>query len=364
MIVRLAILFILRYSEVEIADRRLPSDSERVASPEDLRPLDVHTNGNSDHQADENRYRSEGSREIPRSNTLDNHRRHSEVPSPYHYRAPVLQGTSSQNQPRQQDKQHEQPSSPISPTSSMSAFSKLDPQKMAYLRALAAREAYQQRMSGAQPEPLTALEEKQRLQRMYEEEEQRAGRGEDAWQTLPDAPPQSFGVMARASQRQELPAHGQEEDVSFDSPQEQPSFYTSQSSVYLTPDTTQGRWQSQSNLSSINGFHNPYFESPNSSSSHLPSDGSSLSQNYRRNPSVAKGKQRRQSTYRSSENGHFYESIVDGLATPPARPPKGRDVLQDSYRHFDTPVSPSAEEYERRLLWGRSQNSQIGRAHV
>lgn len=230
---------------------------------------------------------------------------------------------------------------------------------MAYLKALAAREAYLQRMLGAQPEPLSALEEKQRLQRMYEEEEQRAGRGEDAWRTLPDVPPLP-GTAGRPSHTYESSLPMPDADHSVEEPDRYNNDYTPQSSVYLTPDTTQGRWQPRNSLNHSNGFHNPYFESPTSSSSHLPSDGSSLSQNYRRNPEVAKGKQRRQSTYRSSENGNSYESVIDGLASPPARPPKGRDVLQDSYRHFDHPVSPSAEEYERKLLWGRSQTSHHG----
>lgn len=234
---------------------------------------------------------------------------------------------------------------------------------MAYLKALAAREAYQQRMAGTQPEPLTALEEKQRLQRMYEEEEQRAERGEDAWQRPPDVPPRvhqehDTSVDGAADRPHDPNRFYEDEEVQQ---QRQYDDFTPQSSVYLTPDTTQGKWQPRSNIG-VNGnsFHNPYFESPTSSSTHLPSDGSSLSQSYRRNPAISKGKQRRQSTY-LSENDNPYEDGTNALANgPPARPPKGRDLMYDKYKHFDTPVSPSAEEYERRLLWGRSQNSHHG----
>lgn len=242
---------------------------------------------------------------------------------------------------------------------SWSGPAQLDAQKMAYLKALAAREAYQQRMSGAQPEPLTALEEKRRLQRLYEEEEGKAGRGENAWQP-PDKSQQPLPEVPEAElyATQADSANASYEDIQARHQRE----FTPASSVYLTPDTTQGHWQNRNNVSNTNGngLHNPYFESPNSSSTHLVSDGSSLSHSYSRNPAISKGKQRRQSTYRSELDDSYYESAINGLSSPPSRPPKTRDIIYDTYKHFDTPVSPSAEEYERRLLWSRSQSSHHG----
>lgn len=262
--------------------------------------------------------------------------------------------------------------SPLSPSMSWSGASQLDAQKMAYLKALAAREAYQQRIAGTQPEPLTALEEKQRLQRLFEEEEQKAGRGGEEAQSLStsQAPPlpELPAKDVYRSVDEEYAGNASYEDSQARYQRE----FTPASSVYLTPDTTQGgRWQPRSILGNGNGNHNPYFESPNSSMTHLPSDGSSLSHNYKRNPSISKGKQRRHSTYRSSENDHHPSYLYDemngnsstSLSTPPlppTRPPKGRDIIHDTYKQFDTPVSPSAEDYERKLLWGRSQSSHHG----
>lgn len=249
--------------------------------------------------------------------------------------------------------------SPLSPSMSWSKSSQVDAQKMAYLRALAAREAYQQRMTGGQPQPLTALEEKQRLQRLFEEEERRTTQGDDAWQTFPKSQP----PLPEPPYPEPLPNrgyHGQNGSTSVEESQDRYEREdTPPTSIYLTPDTTYGRWQPHHGVSKSYDDHNPYFESPNASSTYLPSEGSSLSQNYQRNPEISKGKQRRQSTFRSDNSEAYYESTIPNHP-PPARPPKSRDILHDTYRHFDAPVSPTAEDYERKLLWGRSQSSHHG----
>lgn len=252
--------------------------------------------------------------------------------------------------------------SPLSPSSAAAArFAQLDPQKMAYLKALAAREAYQQRMSGVDPEPLTALEEKQRLQRMYEEEELRAEQGQDAWNERS----QNLPAVNQPSPPQQMPSwishrHAASVDTHAYTSAARPDF-TPQPSVYLTPDA------SISSHYQANGFNNnPYFESPNSSSTHLASNTSTLSQNYRRDPAVKQGKQRRHSSRYTDENdsSEYIRNNGSGESmptVPPARPPKSRDVVYDSFKHLDTPVSPDASEYERRLLWGRqSQSSHYG----
>jgi hypothetical protein len=206
---------------------------------------------------------------------------------------------------------------------------------------------------------------------MYDEEERRVAQGDaGAWSSAPadQGPPEP---PPRSAPSQIQPDFNDPPDEASDAAfnaidghgeqyQHQPDL-SRQGSVYLTPDTSYGRWQTRNGSQGPSSqHHNPYFESAHSSSSHLPSDGSSLSQSYRRHPAISKGKQRLYSSHIDENNDDIYEDQQQTPSIPPARPPKGRDIIHDSYKHLDTPVSPDASEYERRLLWGRSQGSHYG----
>ena len=203
----------------------------------------------------------------------------------------------------------------------------IDQQKITYLQALAAREAYQQRMAGQTDIlPLTALEEKERLRQLYEEEERREAEGRSQIDE-PEKTSQPF----------------------------QPSVLYSPGSVYLTPAT-------QPNYTTTNSKggppHNSYFPTPNSSSSHLPSasDYSSDSLQYPRIPTAAKGKQRRVASYIESDADQSTEEN-HAPSLPPARPAKPVALLKEQLRHLDSPISPPAEVFERQFFFKHSGSS-------
>jgi hypothetical protein len=153
-------------------------------------------------------------------------------------------------------------------------------------------------MTGGPEEPLSALEEKRKLQKLYETE----NREESALADLRAAAPEHI--------------------------------YTPQS-VYLTAGT---EYQQQ-----------PFFASQTSfSPSASDTSHSSSSQFYQRDPTVAWGKQRHVSVY---SNGHE-DDTQESLSAAPQRPPKPPALLQDLYKHLDSPTSPTFSNDRRRSFVG------------
>lgn len=250
---------------------------------------------------------------------------------------------------------------------SNSSRSTLDEQKMAYLKALAAREAYQQRRAGGEAAPLTALEEKERLRKLYAEEEERAA---------------NTSAESQYTERQQQ--HVASKPFA---PSVGPLY--SPGSVYLTPGTSAPRGPStsveyfdqptiaaavagggssgdnsnNSNSSSSHG-HNTYagvggVQASASEQSHVSSLGSAsvVSPSWHRNSAIAKGKQRRYSSYIEDSTDHA------STQSAPQRPPKPREVLRDEYGHLDTPLSPGAAEYERQFMFRHSISASSHSGH-
>ena len=187
----------------------------------------------------------------------------------------------------------------------------VDEQKLRYLKALAAREAYQQKLTGSPPVPLTALEEKQLLQRSFDADQLQ-------WK-LDGHRPTSNGEMPNSSSPLSLSLQN------FRHSPPAPSIYSTTNSVYLTPAAT-----------TIS-----FFESPHSSSSHLPLDASRSTGSMHedtsvtlRDPSIVKGKQRRFSFHSHLEP--YAEMSRD--RSPPERPPKSTELVTGAYDYLDSPI--------------------------
>lgn len=236
----------------------------------------------------------------------------------------------------------------------------MDEQKLAYLKALAAREAYQQRRAGGEAAPLTALEEKERLRQLYAEEEERAGNTSTASQHT---------HMGQASLNRSHAAPFAPSTAALYSP----------GSVYLTPGTSAPRGPNASveyfDQPALNGnggrssgeaSHSASNTSSSSHQGHAASEqshasASVVSPSWHRNPAIAKGKQRRYSSY--IENDSDEERLSAQAGPPPARPPKPREVVADEYSYLDTPVSPGAAEYQRQFFFRHSMSASSHTGH-
>ena len=249
--------------------------------------------------------------------------------------------------------------------STTSRTSTLDEQKMAYLKALAAREAYQQRRQGGEAAPLTALEEKERLRKQYEEEE-KAGNISSNSEMYHAGNASATSLKAQSHGRE---GSGQQPFKPSTGPLYSPG------SVYLTPGTSlaQGPNTNASveyfdqngdghNSNSSSSHHGNHHASAGASEqSHVSGGSSVVSPSWHRNPAIAKGKQRRYSSYVDDEE----EDTAGGSAAPPPpmRPPKPKAVLQDEYSYLDTPVSPGAAEYQRQFFFRQSMSNTSHSGH-
>jgi hypothetical protein len=195
---------------------------------------------------------------------------------------------------------------------------------------------------------LTALEEKERLRKQYEEEERAANTSADSQYTVQSP--------REVEQAPFAPSNG-------------PLY--SPGSVYLTPGTSLAQNPLNASVEyfdqhSGNGGH----ASNSSSSLHHPSaseqshtsSSSVISPGWQRNPSIAKGKQRRYPSY-IEEDDDAGAGGAASSAPPPMRPPKPKEVLRDEYSYLDTPISPGAAEYQRQFFFkhhGMSDSSHHG----
>lgn len=167
-------------------------------------------------------------------------------------------------------------------------------------------------MSGCRPAPLSALEEKERLRQIYSSE---------------TGPENAHSSTKDAS----ATAHQSSSNEGWPSPH----------AVYLTPATNQSQ---------------RYSDSPGSSSTHVSADTSAerSSESYRRDPDIAKGKQRQMSIRRDSEAEQHGNPIHRGA--PPARPPKPPELLADAYAHLDSPSSAVLTSLFRRSTFQYTHN--------
>ena len=193
----------------------------------------------------------------------------------------------------------------------------IDQQKFLYLQALAAREAYQRKLAGSEPEPLLAFEEKRRIA---------------------SSDP---GHDTASYHSQQSTASNSRTDLGHVDADERSPYYRNPAAdgLYLDPS---GKYRHK------DADKVRQMESAQSSSSNLPSASSHTSMtsgsSYMRDPAIAQGKQRLRP---------ILTDIDSSNSVRPTRPPKPRELVENRYAHLDSPKEMSAVEFEERFF-GRS----------